>query len=105
MKPLGSIAFKVIVVRKCLQPRGLPWAQAATLGCIRMNEVVSILANMGGDRRSWPIPKLHSKTISECESSLLLTGALVLWKEDIGKVSKSRRFRSRYGEGRCKQIP
>ena len=51
MKLLRSVALKKVVVWERLEAGGLPDRQAATLGRIRMNEVVAVLGDVARDRR------------------------------------------------------
>jgi hypothetical protein len=50
---LGAIAAEEIVVGKGLQSGSLTHSQAAVLCRIWMNEIVTVLRNVGGHGRGW----------------------------------------------------
>jgi hypothetical protein len=83
---LSSRPFKSVVIRESLHSGRLPDGQASVLTRIRMNEVVSVFGDVGGNSRGGSLPALDAEPIGELLVSLRIGDVPVLRLKELGEI-------------------
>lgn len=83
---LGAVAAEQIVVREGLKSSRFPNREASALHWIRVNKVVSVLADMACDRGTRSIPGLDGEAIGE----LAGVPVAMMWREFPRKFGCAR---------------
>lgn len=101
---LGARPLEKVIVRERLQPRRLADGEAAALCRVVVDEVVTILGDVGRDGCGRPARALHAEAVVELGVLQRLSDVLMLGQQLRGKIFEQRRAVVNAGEGRDKEV-
>ena len=65
VKLLCPRSLETVIIRESLQPGGLPNGKASVLARVRVDEIVTVLGDVGGNRRGRSLPALDAESVGE----------------------------------------
>ena len=101
---LGSVSLKVLVIGKSLQSRGFPDRKTPALRWIGVNEVMSVLRDVGNDCGGRQVTLLHMKPVFERCTVVRALRVCMVRQQTGREVSEIRRVSSDAGEAGGKEV-